>query len=232
VLGVLAWWQYHTCQTVNSKGDIAFSSVRSVCLSVCLSVCPDACQLNAITPESLEISSRNFQGIILRSKGSITNNEVRTNKLAWSQYDLAEALSNRWRTVADPGFGKGRPVRPYLDQPVVECLLRVRALHGDGSIWLWTCFGVDSVDNNVASRIICGGYLLLRCRPHILSVRRRTMVVATIPSIDLCFVSSLPIRSARASLRGLLNPTSTHQSILAPHRRSYFRGDAFRVSRT
>ena len=39
--------------------DIVFSSVRLyVCLSVCLSV-------NTITPELLEMSSRNFQGIIL-----------------------------------------------------------------------------------------------------------------------------------------------------------------------
>jgi len=45
------------------EGAIVFSSVcLSVCVFVCLSVYPFA---NTITPESLEISSRNLQGIIL-----------------------------------------------------------------------------------------------------------------------------------------------------------------------
>ena len=43
-----------------SEGDTVFSSVR---LCVCLSV-------NMIIPEPLEMSSRNFHGIILWSKGS------------------------------------------------------------------------------------------------------------------------------------------------------------------
>jgi len=45
------------------RSDGVLFSVVSVCLSVCLSV-------NTVTPaEPLEISSRNFQGIILWSKG-------------------------------------------------------------------------------------------------------------------------------------------------------------------
>ena len=40
---------------------VALFSAMSVCVFVCLSV-------NAITPEPLEISSRNFQSIILWSK--------------------------------------------------------------------------------------------------------------------------------------------------------------------
>ena len=41
----------------------------SVCDSVCLSVNRFVCLSNTITPEPLEISSRNFPGVILRSKG-------------------------------------------------------------------------------------------------------------------------------------------------------------------
>jgi len=53
--GGCAFSSYHR----RSEGGIAFSRVRlCVCLSVCLSV-------NTITPEPFEISSRNFQDIIL-----------------------------------------------------------------------------------------------------------------------------------------------------------------------
>jgi len=41
-----------------------------VCLFVCLSVC---LSVNTITRETLEISSQNFQGIILWSKGRISS---------------------------------------------------------------------------------------------------------------------------------------------------------------
>jgi len=62
---VMTYNDYHPC----SEGDIVFSSVcLRVYLSVCLSV--TLClSVNKITPEPLEISSQNFQGIILWFKG-------------------------------------------------------------------------------------------------------------------------------------------------------------------
>jgi len=54
---------YTFCHPRN-EGGIVFSSV-CLCLYVCLSVC---LSVNTITPDLLEISSGNFQGIILWSK--------------------------------------------------------------------------------------------------------------------------------------------------------------------
>jgi len=58
---------YHS----SSEGGTAFSSV---CLGVCVSVC---LSINTITSEPLDISSRNFQGIIKRSKGQRSSKIIR-----------------------------------------------------------------------------------------------------------------------------------------------------------
>jgi len=58
---------------------IVFLSAVFVCVSVCLSV-------NAITPEPLEISSRNFQGTILWSKIEMAD-KVR-KLLYWSSQEV------------------------------------------------------------------------------------------------------------------------------------------------
>jgi len=56
----LLFYHYHP----HSEGGIVFSSA---CLSVCLSIC--LLSVNTVTSEPLEISSQNFQGIILWLKG-------------------------------------------------------------------------------------------------------------------------------------------------------------------
>jgi len=61
VIVIVILW---SCTRVAAK--VVLFSVVSVCVLVCLSVC---LSVNTIAPEPLEISSRNFQGTILWSKG-------------------------------------------------------------------------------------------------------------------------------------------------------------------
>ena len=85
---------YQTC----SKDAIIFSFI---CLCVCLSV-------NPITPQPLEISAQNFQGIILWSKGQTSSKMAIVERMGGEKMSLMFQLMMICLFVCDVSAERSR----------------------------------------------------------------------------------------------------------------------------
>ena len=155
---------FRSCYQPRGEGGIVFSSV---CLFVSVSV-------NAITPEPLEVSSRNFQTIILWSKGR-TSSKIAIHPGAcgwWFNVSGVLILTGRCGQVASAYRRWARSPRTTRWWKLAESSTCSACLTTTG--WLTATTGTSTSPSRPSSA---------RCTP---ALARETAVPATAPRSTIC----------------------------------------------